>query len=73
MKFSTEQLDAMLVELDREIKSKEDWQAQARNKQHSSHNVSFDKRIKVFKDIRELVRQQRQDQQMTGMSGKRIE
>jgi hypothetical protein len=72
-RFTTIQLDAMIESLDTEIRRKNEWFSQNHHKYHSSFNAQFKRGIKTFEDIRELVRQQRQQQQMAGMTGGRIE
>jgi tRNA A37 N6-isopentenylltransferase MiaA len=68
--FSVEKLDKMIEEIDKYVKRQNEWINNNRNKYASSFIASVAGQIKVFEEIRELIRQQRQDKQMTGMSGR---
>lgn len=64
-----DQFRAMNALIDREKK----WVADNRTKYGSSFLARKDHEIELYEAIRETVRQARQNQQMTGMSGRRID
>jgi hypothetical protein len=61
-----------IVELDRGMKFLADETTRLRNSEQGKQYWALQK-CKAMDDIREILRKVRQNQQMTGMSGKRIE
>lgn len=64
--------DDQLKVLDDLIAREKEFVSKNKGKYHSGFIAKKDRDIEILETIRELVRQKRQDKQMTGMSGKRI-
>lgn len=65
--------DDQLLVIDEHIQRQRKWVQDNRNKYHSGFIAKKDVELEQWEAVRETVRKARQDQQMTGMSGKRID
>jgi hypothetical protein len=73
MANSTAEYDQQLKLLDEMIRREKEFVEKNRNKYASGFIAKKDRDIKTLESVRETVRQARQNQQMTGMSGQRID
>lgn len=65
--------DDQLETVEESIKREREFIAKNRGKYHSGFIAKLERRVEVLESVKETVRQARANQQMTGMSGRRID